>query len=427
MHSTCLCTKNLVLNSLPAEDGMGASLRMAGRMGSCNSISSAEASAAARIGSPLELCAVGDGKCSAARNKHMLCAGQSMFAKHFCSLVWFCLNLRQVNLLKDGSELMLLLTVRRPGSHVLPCLPLLVHSSLHCARGAEPVPGASNIPGRPHIYPMPENPLELLRQLHGLLKASHSLTASCCCVELSFFTIDVLILQPCPSCSPWARVCCPLSSLQLLVDQLRQKCLEEPRSDDRPRGFSALTQDPKECVQEVRCRHALVFTLTGPCTENTVCSLNGPFQAGPYPTDGTPVCRYSPLLLSCGLARPTPAYAFPNLPLQEGKPCSGEKLLLMFDRWRKLAKAFFSEKKNQFDISKASTSSIVLPAWAGFAANFNLIHDIANCHFGSSTCHNIRATLQVPDIYDAAKYDAIHNQHLGLDLRPVYKVGWQPI
>lgn len=27
----------------------------------------------------------------------------------------------------------------------------------------------------------------------------------------------------------------------------------------------------------------------------------------------------------------------------------------------------------------------------------------------------------MPDIYDAAKYDAIHNQHLGLDLRPVYK------
>lgn len=32
---------------------------------------------------------------------------------------------------------------------------------------------------------------------------------------------------------------------------------------------------------------------------------------------------------------------------------------------------------------------------------------------------------QVPDIYDAAKYDAIHNQHLGLDLRPVYKVRLQ--
>ena len=29
----------------------------------------------------------------------------------------------------------------------------------------------------------------------------------------------------------------------------------------------------------------------------------------------------------------------------------------------------------------------------------------------------------MPDIYDAAKYDTIHNQHLGLDLKPVYKVG----
>ena len=29
---------------------------------------------------------------------------------------------------------------------------------------------------------------------------------------------------------------------------------------------------------------------------------------------------------------------------------------------------------------------------------------------------------QVPDIYDAAKYDAIHNQHLGLELKLVYTV-----
>ncbi len=129
----------------------------------------------------------------------MLCGGQSTFAKHFCSLVWFCLNLRQVNLLKDGSELMLLLTVSRPGSHVLPCLPLLVHSPLHCARGAEPVPGASNIPGRPHIYPMPENPLELLRQLHGLLKASHSLVASSCFLDLSSFMMDVSDRPPLPA------------------------------------------------------------------------------------------------------------------------------------------------------------------------------------------------------------------------------------
>ena len=52
----------------------------------------------------------------------------------------------------------------------------------------------------------------------------------------------------------------------------------------------------------------------------------------------------------------------------------------MFDRWRKLLKAFHNEKKKQYDISK------------------------------------------IPDIYDSAKYDAIHNAHLPLDLQPVYKV-----
>ena len=51
----------------------------------------------------------------------------------------------------------------------------------------------------------------------------------------------------------------------------------------------------------------------------------------------------------------------------------------MFDRWRKLLKAFHNEKKKQYDISK------------------------------------------IPDIYDSAKYDAIHNSHLPLDLQPVYK------
>ena len=39
-------------------------------------------------------------------------------------------------------------------------------------------------------------------------------------------------------------------------------------------------------------------------------------------------------------------------PVQEGQPCGGERLLLMFDRWRKLMKAFYNEKKKQFDISK---------------------------------------------------------------------------
>ena len=47
---------------------------------------------------------------------------------------------------------------------------------------------------------------------------------------------------------------------------------------------------------------------------------------------------------------------------------------------RKLLKAFHNEKKQQFDISK------------------------------------------VPDIYDSAKYDAIHNSELGLNLKQLYTV-----
>lgn len=131
--------------------------------------------------------------------------------------------------------------------------------------------GASNFPGRPRIYPLPGDSLDMLRRLNELCK--------------------------------------------LVVDELRQKCVDEARSEDRPRAYSALTQDPAEWAAE------------------------------------------------------------------EGKPCGGEKLLLMFDRWRKLAKAFYSDKRGEFDISK------------------------------------------VPDIYDAAKYDSIHNSHLNLrHLQDVYKL-----
>jgi len=98
-----------------------------------------------------------------------------------------------------------------------------------------------------------------------------------------------------------------------LVDKLRDRCINY-RSDERPRSYSALTQDPSEW-----------------CT-------------------------------------------------QEGQPCGGERMLLMFDRWRKLLKSFYNSKTDKFDISK------------------------------------------IPDIYDSVKYDAIHNRELGLEYEELFEV-----
>ncbi|KAG1672844.1 hypothetical protein FOA52_004648 [Chlamydomonas sp. UWO 241] len=56
-------------------------------------------------------------------------------------------------------------------------------------------------------------------------------------------------------------------------------------------------------------------------------------------------------------------------------PCD-ERLLLMYDRWRKLLKGFYNDKKQLFNISK------------------------------------------VPDIYDSSKYDVIHNSHMNLEILP---------
>lgn len=68
----------------------------------------------------------------------------------------------------------------------------------------------------------------------------------------------------------------------------------------------------------------------------------------------------------------------------ERRPSGGESFLLMHARWKKLEQDIYHEKKRRFDISK------------------------------------------VPDVYDSAKYDAIHNEHLkleGLDyLLPLAKV-----
>ncbi|CAG9465009.1 unnamed protein product [Pedinophyceae sp. YPF-701] len=88
------------------------------------------------------------------------------------------------------------------------------------------------------------------------------------------------------------------------------------------------------------------------------------------------------------VADPHPAYsAMTQSPQEwveaygEGKPCGGERMLLMYDRWRKLHKALYNPKKRLFDISK------------------------------------------IPDVYDSAKFDAIHNHSLHLPhLEEVYNL-----
>jgi inositol hexakisphosphate/diphosphoinositol-pentakisphosphate kinase len=156
----------------------------------------------------------------------------------------------------------------------------------------DPVPAAGSSTTSTAIYPMPEDPLGLLRRLYDLIK--------------------------------------------LLVDALREKCLEEGGVAIASRGAfsSSMERDPQN-------RPPTYSALIDDPKEWTLSDLQG-----------------------------------------HNQPCGGEKLLLMFDRWRKLLKGFYSEKKGQFDISK------------------------------------------VPDIYDAAKYDSIHNGHLGLrdEMRPVYEI-----
>ncbi len=62
-------------------------------------------------------------------------------------------------------------------------------------------------------------------------------------------------------------------------------------------------------------------------------------------------------------------------------PARGETLLLMLDRWRKLHKDFYNEKKGGFNITK------------------------------------------IPDVHDAARYDCLHNAHLSLmHLPEVYEI-----
>jgi hypothetical protein len=102
----------------------------------------------------------------------------------------------------------------------------------------------------------------------------------------------------------------PHAAAQVLVDQLREKCLEE-------RGDAA------------------------PAAPNGSSSGQAP-AAGP-----------------AAAAAPAPAppassgqQAPEEWSVDPGRPCGGERPLLMFDRWRKLLRSFFSDKKGTFDISK---------------------------------------------------------------------------
>lgn len=98
--------------------------------------------------------------------------------------------------------------------------------------------------------------------------------------------------------------------IRVLVDVLRQKCLDEKTSTERPStGLSRSTSGVQGRSEDGDSKPGSYSALT---------------QA---PEEWRQV---------------------------EGQPCSGERLLLMFDRWRKLLKAVYNEKKQQFDISKVA-------------------------------------------------------------------------
>ncbi|KAM1009576.1 hypothetical protein FF1_044994 [Malus domestica] len=64
-----------------------------------------------------------------------------------------------------------------------------------------------------------------------------------------------------------------------------------------------------------------------------------------------------------------------------GLPCGSEGFLLMYARWRKLAKDLYNERKERFDLT------------------------------------------QIPDVYDSCKYDLLHNAHLNLEgLDELFKI-----
>ena len=184
------------------------------------------------------------------------------------------------------------------------------------------------------------------------------------------------LIHPMPA-DPLALLTSLVSDLTLLVEHLRQMCLDE-RAPPAPvsaggGGPPAAPEatGPNASSASDRWRRASVDAAaaslrTGGSGGGGPGGANGP--AGAFGRASGRGAAYSALTQACSEWAPTP-----------GQPCGGERLLLLFDRWRKLLKAVHNPKKGEFDISK------------------------------------------VPDIYDSAKYDAIHNADMvGAVLTPVY-------
>lgn len=88
--------------------------------------------------------------------------------------------------------------------------------------------------------------------------------------------------------------------------------------------------------------------------------------------------------------------------VQPGQPCGGERLLLMFDRWRKLGKAFYSEKRGQFDISKVRAASADMrpPRLCDSHASVAVSPD---CAGGVLACCEFVQSVSAVDVHDGAE------------------------
>lgn len=135
--------------------------------------------------------------------------------------------------------------------------------------------------------------------------------------------------------------------MKVLVDQLREKCLEERveaapnNANNPPKDSSSSSKDSKQEGGSDKAA-APAGAAAGAGGEKQAAAAGGSNGqalhgsassrgAGPYSSSAT---------------------APDDWKLDVNKPCSGERLLLMFDRWRKLLKSFYNEKKQVFDISK---------------------------------------------------------------------------